>query len=119
MQSVSLDCHQHIIDIQDLSFSYGEQKVISNLNYSVRERDFLGIIGSNGAGKTTLMKMIVGLLPASSGEIKLFGTPVRKFKDWERIGYVPQKNAFNLRLSIVNVRMHLKSCGYKILRRKE
>ncbi|OMC96147.1 ATP-binding cassette domain-containing protein, partial [Paenibacillus odorifer] len=74
MQSVSLDCHQHIIDIQDLSFSYGEQKVISNLNYSVRERDFLGIIGSNGAGKTTLMKMIVGLLPASSGEIKLFGT---------------------------------------------
>jgi zinc transport system ATP-binding protein len=84
-----------MIEIQDLSFSYGEQKVISNLNYTVKERDFLGIIGSNGAGKTTLMKMIVGLLPPSSGDIKLFGQSVRKFKDWERIGYVPQKNAFN------------------------
>ncbi|ETT59333.1 metal ABC transporter ATP-binding protein [Paenibacillus sp. FSL R7-0204] len=95
MQPVSLDCHQHMIEIQDLSFSYGEQKVISNLNYTVKERDFLGILGSNGAGKTTLLKMIVGLLPATSGEIKLFGQPVRRFKDWERIGYVPQKNAFN------------------------
>jgi len=95
MQPVSLDCHQHMIEIQDLSFSYGEQKVISGLNYTVKERDFVGIIGSNGAGKTTLLKMIVGLLPAASGEIRLFGQPARKFKDWERIGYVPQKNAFN------------------------
>jgi len=95
MQSVSLDCHQHMIEVQDLSFSYGEQKVISGLNYTVKERDFVGIIGSNGAGKTTLLKMIVGLLPATSGEIRLFGEPARKFKDWERIGYVPQKNAFN------------------------
>lgn len=36
MQPVSLDCHQHMIEIQDLSFSYGEQKVISNLNYTVK-----------------------------------------------------------------------------------
>ncbi|WP_410514675.1 ABC transporter ATP-binding protein [Paenibacillus sp. BR2-3] len=95
MQPVSLDCHQHMIEVQDLSFSYGEQKVISGLNYTVKERDFVGIIGSNGAGKTTLLKMIVGLLPATSGEIRLFGQPARKFKDWERIGYVPQKNTFN------------------------
>ncbi|CAM4240707.1 metal ABC transporter ATP-binding protein [Paenibacillus typhae] len=95
MQPVSLDCHQHMIEIEDLSFSYGEQKVISGLSYTVKERDFLGIIGSNGAGKTTLMKMIVGLLPPTSGDIRLFGQSVRKFKDWERIGYVPQKNAFN------------------------
>ncbi|MDQ0196082.1 metal ABC transporter ATP-binding protein [Paenibacillus wynnii] len=95
MQPVSLDCHQHMIEVQDLSFSYGEQKVISGLNYTVKERDFVGIIGSNGAGKTTLLKMIVGLLPATTGEIRLFGEPARKFKDWERIGYVPQKNAFN------------------------
>ncbi|KGE17994.1 metal ABC transporter ATP-binding protein [Paenibacillus wynnii] len=95
MQPVSSDCHQHMIEVKDLSFSYGEQKVISGLNYTVKERDFVGIIGSNGAGKTTLLKMIVGLLPATTGEIRLFGEPARKFKDWERIGYVPQKNAFN------------------------
>ncbi|MBY9081459.1 metal ABC transporter ATP-binding protein [Paenibacillus sp. HN-1] len=91
----SLDCHRHMIEIKNLSFSYGEQKVISDLNFTVRERDFVGIIGSNGAGKSTLLKMIVGLLTPSEGDIKLFGESVRKFKDWERIGYVPQKNAFN------------------------
>lgn len=91
----SLDCHQHMIEIKNLSFSYGEQKVISDLNFTVRERDFVGVIGSNGAGKSTLLKMIVGLLTPSEGDIKLFGESVRKFKDWERIGYVPQKNAFN------------------------
>ncbi|ASA23154.1 metal ABC transporter ATP-binding protein [Paenibacillus donghaensis] len=95
MSSVSANCHQQIIEIDHLSFSYGEQKVISDLNYTVMERDFLGIMGSNGAGKTTLLKMIVGLLPSGSGEIRLFGQPVKKFKDWERIGYVPQKNVFN------------------------
>lgn len=89
------DCHQHIIEIDNLSFSYGEQKVISDLSFAVKERDFVGIIGSNGAGKTTLLKMIVGLLPSQKGDIRLFGQPVRKFKDWERVGYVPQKNAFN------------------------
>ncbi|MNV32477.1 High-affinity zinc uptake system ATP-binding protein ZnuC [compost metagenome] len=91
----SLDCHKHMIEIKNLSFSYGEQKVISDLNFTVRERDFVGVIGSNGAGKSTLLKMIVGLLTPSEGDIKLFGESVRKFKDWERIGYVPQKNAFN------------------------
>lgn len=95
MMPESLDCHQHIIDIKGLSFSYGTQKVITDLSLTVRERDFVGIIGSNGAGKTTLLKMIVGLLPAADGDIRLFGEPVRRFKDWERIGYVPQKNAFN------------------------
>ena len=47
------------------------------------------------AGKTTPLRMIVGLSPAAEGSIELFGQPIRKFQDWERIGYVPQKNSFN------------------------
>lgn len=89
------DCHQSIIELKDIAFSYREQQVIHNLNFAVKERDFVGIVGSNGAGKTTLLRMIVGLLPAAEGGIELFGQPIRKFRDWERIGYVPQKNAFN------------------------
>lgn len=91
----AVDCHDHILLLKDVSFSYRDQQVISGLSYGVRERDFVGIIGSNGAGKTTLLRMIVGLLPVTQGEIRLFGESVQKFKDWERIGYVPQKNAFN------------------------
>lgn len=88
-------CHQHIIELNQVSFAYQDQQVISGLSLVVKERDFVGIIGSNGAGKTTLLKMIVGLLRPTNGEIMLFGQPVRSFRDWERIGYVPQKNAFN------------------------
>lgn len=89
------NCHDHIIELDRVSFSYKDQKVIDDFSFVVRERDFVGVIGSNGAGKTTLLRMLVGLLPPSDGEIRLFGENIRRFRDWERIGYVPQKNSFN------------------------
>lgn len=88
-------CHQQIVTIDDVFFSYENKNVIEGLSFSVLERDFVGLIGANGAGKTTLLKMIVGLLRPTRGEIRLFGQPIRQFSDWERIGYVPQKNALN------------------------
>lgn len=84
-----------IVNIQDVSFSYQKRPVIEHLHFQIRQRDFVGLIGANGAGKTTLLKMMVGLLKPSSGEIELFGQPIRKFNEWHRIGYVPQKNALN------------------------
>lgn len=88
-------CHDSVIELDHVSFAYQEQKVISDFSFKVRERDFVGVIGSNGAGKTTLLRMMVGLLQPTEGQIRLFGEPIRRFRDWERIGYVPQKNAFN------------------------
>ncbi|GGF86892.1 metal ABC transporter ATP-binding protein [Paenibacillus abyssi] len=88
-------CHQEIITMQNITFSYEQKQVITDLNFSIKERDFVGLIGSNGAGKTTLLRMIVGLLKPEHGSISLFGEPIGKFKHWERIGYVPQKNSFN------------------------
>ncbi|MCM3268798.1 metal ABC transporter ATP-binding protein [Paenibacillus elgii] len=88
-------CHQQIVTIDDIFFSYENKSVISGLNFSILERDFVGLVGSNGAGKTTLLKMIVGLLKPVRGEIRLFGQPIDQFRDWERVGYVPQKNALN------------------------
>ncbi|EXX86664.1 ABC transporter [Paenibacillus darwinianus] len=88
-------CHEEVIKLTGVSFSYENQPVITNLNFSVQERDFVGLIGSNGAGKTTLLRMIVGLLKPAEGSVSLFGKPVSQFDQWEKIGYVPQKNAFN------------------------
>ncbi|UVI32265.1 metal ABC transporter ATP-binding protein [Paenibacillus spongiae] len=88
-------CHQNIIELVDVSFAYQQKPVLEHVNFSIQERDFVGLIGSNGAGKTTLLRMIVGLLKPESGMIKLFGEPIGQFRDWHRIGYVPQKNAFN------------------------
>ena len=51
-----------IIQLTDISASYDEKTVLSHVNLTVYERDFLGVIGPNGGGKTTLIKIILGLL---------------------------------------------------------
>ncbi|HZG58082.1 metal ABC transporter ATP-binding protein [Paenibacillus sp.] len=84
-----------IIGVRNLSYAYDGKTVIDDLSFDVHARDFVGLIGSNGAGKTTLLKTLVGLLKPTSGELTLFGKPIREFDEWHRIGYVPQKNALN------------------------
>lgn len=88
-------CHLPVVSLEGVSFRYEQRQVIDGLNIQILQRDFVGLIGSNGAGKTTLLRMIVGLLKPEQGEVRLFGTPIQQFRDWERIGYVPQKNSFN------------------------
>lgn len=88
-------CHDPVISLAGLSFSYENKQVLEDLNFQVLQRDFVGLAGSNGAGKTTLLRIIVGLLKPLAGEVRLFGEPVSSFNGWERIAYVPQKNAFN------------------------
>jgi zinc transport system ATP-binding protein len=51
----------------------------------------VAVLGTNGSGKSTLIRTIVGLLPAVRGEVRLFGTAVPRFRQWQRIGYVPQR----------------------------
>jgi zinc transport system ATP-binding protein len=80
-----------IVEVENISFSYGNDEVLSGITLQVPLGDYLGIIGPNGAGKTTLLKIILGLLTPSSGSIRLFGTDLQRFKGWSKIGYVPQK----------------------------
>lgn len=86
-----VDHTKNIIEVTDVSFSYGERDVLKDVNLNIHEGDYLGLIGPNGSGKTTLLKLMLGLLKADKGEIKLFGTPIKDFKDWKKVGYVPQK----------------------------
>lgn len=93
--SISTNCHEDVITLDNITFTYKDSPIIDRLSFSIKQRDFVGLVGSNGAGKTTLLRMIVGLLQPTGGEIRLFGRPIRQFRDWGRIGYVPQKNAIN------------------------
>lgn len=88
-------CHSNIITVDSVSFSYQQKDVLKDVSFQVKERDFIGLIGTNGAGKTTMLRIIVGLLKPTSGSISLFGEPINQFKSWEKIGYVPQKNNLN------------------------
>lgn len=87
----TVDHTKNILEIQDVSFSYGDSEVLKNINLAIHKGDYIGLVGGNGTGKTTLLKIILGLLKPDSGNIKLFGQDSKSFKDWSKIGYVPQK----------------------------
>lgn len=86
------------IEVNNLSFAYGNAKILDKVNLEIEERDFVAIIGPNGGGKSTLMKLIVGLLAPSEGEVKLFGekVPTKNIA----VGYVPQNTSRNLEFPI-------------------
>ncbi|MGB9804209.1 metal ABC transporter ATP-binding protein [Desulfofundulus sp.] len=80
-----------VVELKDLSFSYGGEMVLERINLTVARGDFLALMGPNGSGKTTLVKLVLGLLKPLSGEVRLFGCPANRFREWRRVGYVPQK----------------------------
>jgi zinc transport system ATP-binding protein len=82
-----------VIEAENLGFSYGGEKVFSGVNFAVRGGDFVALIGSNGAGKSTLMRLLLGELTPGEGRVRLFGQDVSAFRQWPRIGYVPQNAA--------------------------
>ena len=82
-----------IVEIKDLNFAYDREAVLKDVNLTVRQKDFIAIIGPNGGGKTTLLKLMLGLLKADSGSIRIFGKPPKEVS--HRIGYVPQNIHIN------------------------
>lgn len=83
-----------IVKIEKLSFSYGKQKILENINLTIEERDFLAVIGPNGGGKSTLLKLILGIIPIKQGTIKTFNKTPKK--NLAQIGYVPQNTDVNI-----------------------
>lgn len=61
-----------VLETNGLSMNYGTKKALSDVSVSVNAGEIYGLVGKNGAGKTTLMKIVLGLLPGYSGELKLF-----------------------------------------------
>jgi zinc transport system ATP-binding protein len=78
----------NIIEIKNLNFSYNSQPVLRDVNLTVNQGDFVAMIGPNGGGKTTLLKLMLGLLNADSGALRIFNKPPQDVS--HRIGYVPQ-----------------------------
>lgn len=70
-----------MITVKDMSFGYGKDDILTDVNFIVEEKEYVGIIGANGAGKSTLMKLILGQLTPSKGEVTVAT---------DSIGYVPQ-----------------------------
>lgn len=88
----------HPIEIKNLSFAYNGTEVLRSVNLTVRSGEFLAIIGPNGGGKTTLLKIILGLVKPSMGEVRILGTDPAAAR--HLIGYVPQHSAYDRQFPI-------------------
>ncbi|MDO5715174.1 MAG: metal ABC transporter ATP-binding protein [Tissierellia bacterium] len=77
--------NQKVLEIKNLSFGYGQEKILKDISLDIYKGDFIGLIGANGSGKSTLIQLILNVQTPDTGEI-LWATHLKK----ENIGYVPQ-----------------------------
>jgi zinc transport system ATP-binding protein len=89
-----------LVEVRNLSFGYGREKILDGIDLEIQPRDFLAVIGPNGGGKTTLLKILLGLLQPWSGEIRSRLSGRRG-----SLGYVPQFATFerNFPLRVTDV----------------
>lgn len=81
------------VELKDVSLKFKNLSVLHNINLTIKENDFMAIIGPNGGGKSTLLKVILGLLTPDTGSVSVFG---RKPENARKLmGYLPQKVIFD------------------------
>ncbi len=101
---------QPLVSLQDINFSYDNRNlVLENINLEIAEGEFIGVVGPNGGGKTTLLKLILGLLKPTNGEITVFGSAPKLAS--KQIGYVPQFSTFNRDFPITVKNVVEMGCG--------
>jgi zinc transport system ATP-binding protein len=93
----------HAIELVDVCFSYEKALILQDVNLTLEQGEFLGIIGPNGGGKTNLLKLMLGILKPDRGRIRILGQETHDAS--HRVGYVPQETDFNrsFPISVSNV----------------
>ena len=94
--------HGVTVEVRDLVRQFGAFTAVDHINFEVQRGEIFGLLGPNGAGKTTTFRMLCGLLPASSGTLRVAGADLRRARASarQRIGYVAQKFSLYGQLSV-------------------
>ena len=79
------------VDVRDGSVAIAGRPILRGIDLTVRPGEFVALLGANGSGKSTLVRAMTGLRPLAAGAVSLFGTPIGSFRDWHRVGFVPQR----------------------------
>lgn len=82
-----------VFDLQAGCVELGGREVLHDVGVRVDQGEFVAVLGANGSGKTTLVRALVGLVPLRAGSLTVFDVPLARFRQWPRLGYVPQRLA--------------------------
>jgi ABC-2 type transport system ATP-binding protein len=99
---VSLSANESVVQVRDLVRQFGSFLAVDHISFDVQRGEIFGLLGPNGAGKTTTFRMLCGLLPATSGTLRVAGVDLRRARASarQRIGYVAQKFSLYGQLSV-------------------
>ncbi|MFI8822613.1 metal ABC transporter ATP-binding protein [Streptomyces sp. NPDC053431] len=87
----SLVGDEPVISVRGATAALGSRPVLRGVDLTVRRGEVVALLGANGSGKSTAVRSVIGQVPLTGGAIELFGTPQKRFRDWARVGYVPQR----------------------------
>lgn len=86
-----------VLSAEDVRVVLGGVPVLRGVSLTVSPGEAVALLGGNGSGKSTFLRAALGLVPMAHGRLELFGTPVGRFRQWRRVGYVPQRTPGALR----------------------
>lgn len=81
------------VALRGATIGYEGRSVIEDMDLRIDEAEVIGLLGPNGSGKSTLIRGLLGLTPVQRGSIELFGVERHRFRAWDRVGYVPQRQS--------------------------
>ncbi|GAB3821229.1 metal ABC transporter ATP-binding protein [Tessaracoccus terricola] len=85
-----------LLSAEGIYVSLGGLPILRDVSLHVDRGEAVAVLGGNGSGKSTLIRAVVGLNPLQEGTVRLFGQPLHGFKQWSRVGYVPQHSSLNV-----------------------
>jgi zinc transport system ATP-binding protein len=80
-----------VVQLTDGAVAIAGRPILRHIDLSVTAGEFAALMGANGSGKSTLVRALTGLRPLATGSLRLFDTPAADFRDWHRVGFVPQR----------------------------
>jgi ABC-2 type transport system ATP-binding protein len=94
-----------LLVLENVSKRYGEKVALSDVSFEVKSGEIFGLLGPNGAGKTTTIRIVMDIVRATSGDVRLFGEPLRR-EHLDRLAYLPEERGLYAKQKVLDVMVY-------------